>query len=360
MTGNLVLAPASDSHLKSVSCEHNSPDSRHLDKEGIILCVDDDPTVLNALRSVLWSHFGSGLELEFAESGDEALGIFAETREQGRDVCLVITDYMMPGLHGDELLVRLHEESPDTVKVLLTGQSDLSGVKRTINEADLYRFLEKPFANEDIVLTVRGAVRAYNQERDLKRQNEALKQMNAKLESLVKARTRELHEKNRELELLSVTDRLTGLFNRRKLDQILDEELMRSRRYGTGFSLMMIDIDHFKQVNDRYGHGVGDSVLLGLARMMRERTRESDVLARYGGEEFVMVCRHSNQDGCLAAAENLRMAIAAHDFPKVGRVTTSIGTATYQEDDDADNLLRRADAALYQAKAAGRNQVASA
>jgi diguanylate cyclase (GGDEF)-like protein len=327
---------------------------------GIILCVDDDSTVLNALRSVLSSNFGSEVEVEFAESGAEALEIVAELRSQGKELGLIISDFMMPGLRGDELLVRLHEESPNTVKILLTGQSDLSGVKRAINDANLYRFLEKPFLNDDIVLTIRGAIRAYFQERNLIRQNEELKRMNAELESIVQARTQELQEKNRELEVLSVTDRLTGLFNRRKLDQVLDEELIRSRRYAINFSVIIIDIDHFKRVNDTYGHGVGDTVLEAMAHIMRERTREADALARFGGEEFVMVCRHSGLAGSMANAEKIREAIAEHDFPPVGKVTASFGVATCREDDDAASLLARADEALYQAKAAGRNRVESA
>jgi DNA-binding NtrC family response regulator len=165
-----------------------------LDETSIILCVDDDSTVLSALRSMLSTHFGADLQVEFAESGEEALEIEAELRAQGSELGLVISDFMMPGLRGDELLVQLHERSPNTVKILLTGQSDMSGVKRAINDANLYRFLEKPFLNDDIVLTVRGAIRAYFQERNLIRQNEALRRMNAELEEIVAARTQELVE----------------------------------------------------------------------------------------------------------------------------------------------------------------------
>ena len=160
--------------------------------------------------------------------------------------------------------------------------------------------------------------------------------------------------------MLSVTDRLTGLFNRRKLDQILDDELIRSRRYAINFSVMIIDIDHFKRVNDTHGHRVGDTVLEDMAQIMRECTREADSLARFGGEEFVMVCRNTELAGCVATAEKLREAIAVHDFPAVGRLTASFGAATCREDDDAVSLLSRADTALYQAKAAGRNRVESA
>lgn len=330
-----------------------------MDHDGVILCVDDDSTVLSALRTLLSSNFGSELEVEYAESGEEALEIAEELRAQGRELGLVISDFMMPGLRGDELLVRLHALSPNTVKILLTGQSDLSGVKRAINEANLYRFLEKPFLNEDVVLTVRAAIRAYRQERDLIRQNEALKLMNAELENLVEARTQELLEKNRELEVLSVTDRLTGLFNRRKLDQVLEEELTRERRYGTGFSLVMMDIDHFKRVNDQHGHAAGDAVLAAMAGILQRRTRESDALGRLGGEEFVIVCRHSTLEGCLVTANKIREEIAGHDFPGVGQVTASFGATAYQPGDNAAQMLARADTALYRAKAAGRNRVES-
>src|SRR4249920_694712 len=274
----LCSAPAPFALLSTTIGKQSASNGKHpnpsgkkaLSEGGIILCVDDDSTVLNALRSVLSNHFGSEVEVEFAESGAEALEIVADLKAQGKELGLIISDFMMPGLRGDELLVPLHEESPNTVKILLTGQSDLSGVKRAINDANLYRFLEKPFLNDDIVLTIRGAIRAYCQERDLIRQNEELKRMNAELESIVQARTQELQEKNRELEVLSVTDRLTGLFNRRKLDQVLEEELIRSKRYAINFSVMIIDIDHFKNVNDTYGHGVGDTVLEAMAQIMRE------------------------------------------------------------------------------------------
>jgi diguanylate cyclase (GGDEF)-like protein len=336
------------------------PGAGKVKERGTILCVDDDSTVLRALRTVLENAIGSEMDLEFAEGGEEALEIADELAARGEPLVLVISDFMMPGLRGDELLVRLHERSPATMKILLTGQSDLSGVKRAINEADLYRFLEKPFNNEDIVLTVRSAIRAYQQGRDLIRRNEELQRMNAELESIVQARTQELVEKNRELEVLSVTDRLTGLYNRRKLDEIIDEELALFRRYGSHFAIVMLDIDHFKQVNDTLGHQAGDAVLAELAKLVGERTRQVDVLARYGGEEFVVIFRRAPPGSFLAAAEKLRAAIAEHDFPHVGHLTASFGVAHCREGDDAPTLLARADAALYRAKNAGRNRVEDA
>lgn len=306
---------------------------------------------------MLSSHFGSELQLEFAESGEEALEIEAELREGGEEISLVISDFMMPGLRGDELLVKLHERSPNTTKILLTGQSDASGVKRAINEANLYRFLEKPFVNDDIVLTVREAVRSYQQERSLVIQNEELRRMNSELEDIVAKRTMELVEKNRLLEVLSVTDQLTGLYNRRKLDELLNEQIILAERYGAPMSIIMLDIDHFKRVNDTFGHGVGDDVLVGMAQLLRDNMRETDALGRLGGEEFVVVCRHNNITDCMAAATKLRQAIADHVFPVVGQVTASLGVASYRAGDTPATLLERADAALYRAKGAGRNRV---
>ena len=328
-----------------------------MEKGAIILCMDDDSTVLAALRSMLSSHFGSEVQIEFAESGEEALEIDAELRAEGREIGLVISDFMMPGLRGDELLVKLHERSPNTVKILLTGQSDLTGVKRAINGANLYRFLEKPFVNEDIVLTVRAAIRSYWQEQDLIRPNEQLRRINAELEKIVAERTRDLVEKNMELEVLSVTDKLTGLFNRRKLDQVLDEELIRARRYDVQFALIIVDVDHFKRVNDTYGHGAGDDVLVRFAQILRHTTRDADAIGRLGGEEFLVVCRHSSLKGALEDAGRIREAIEAHDFTGVGQLTASFGVAEVRTDDSVASLLARADAALYRAKDRGRNRV---
>lgn len=324
---------------------------------GIILCVDDDSTVLSALRTVMAANFGQQLRVEFAESGEEALEIDAELREQGHELSVVISDFMMPTLRGDELLVRLHERSPNTIKILLTGQSDLSGVKRAINEANLYRFLEKPFSNEDVVLTVRAAIRAYQQERDLIAQNEKLRQMNADLESLVFARTQELVDKNAQLEILSTIDALTGLFNRRKFTEEVEEELVRTGRYGLPLSVIMVDIDHFKHVNDTHGHSVGDAVLADVANILRACTRASDAQGRLGGEEFVVLCRHTTAEGALAVAEKLRASIEEHEFPGVETITASFGVASHRDGDLLASLLGRADAAMYRAKRGGRNRV---
>ena len=145
-----------------------------------ILCVDDDQTVLVALRAVL-APLGPDCSILLAASGEEAIEIEADLRAQGLSLAVVIADFHMPGMRGDAMLMRLHELSPSTVKILLTGQSDFDGVKRAINQANLYRFLEKPFDNEDLLLTVKSAVEAFSHAHELQRQNQQLQALNHEL-----------------------------------------------------------------------------------------------------------------------------------------------------------------------------------
>ncbi len=151
---------------------------------GTIVCVDDDPNVLASLRDLLSNNLGDGVDIEFAECGEEALDVLEELKEDGRPFSVVVSDYIMPQMRGDDLLIEIHNKSPETVTIMLTGQSDMNGVRRAINQANLYRFIEKPFNNEDLLLTVRSALAAFNQERALHVQNANLKKANDVLASL--------------------------------------------------------------------------------------------------------------------------------------------------------------------------------
>jgi response regulator RpfG family c-di-GMP phosphodiesterase len=140
----------------------------------VILCVDDDQSVLQALRSLLEKTMGGLADIEVAECGDDALDICNDLADEGRPVSIVISDYIMPNMRGDDLLIKLHELSPKMIKIMLTGQSDLTGVRRVVNKASLYRFLEKPFNNADLVLTAKSAVESHNAEEALLHQIEEL------------------------------------------------------------------------------------------------------------------------------------------------------------------------------------------
>lgn len=184
-----------------------------------------------------------------------------------------------------------------------------------------------------------------------------------RLEEEIRARTRDLEEANRRLEALAVTDGLTGLFNRRRFEEVLDLEVRRAQRMGTSLSLLMMDVDHFKIYNDTHGHPAGDEVLRTLARLVRERVRATDIACRYGGEEFVVILPGTSRTDALILANDLRLIVEAHPFEHEeaqpeGRLTISIGVATYPADaTDEVALVRAADQALYRAKQNGRNRV---
>jgi diguanylate cyclase (GGDEF)-like protein len=323
----------------------------------VILCVDDDSGVLMSLRSLLAKSLVNGQVVEIAQSGEEALEILDELAQGEDQLALIIADYIMPGMRGDELLVQVHQREPDALTIMLTGQSDLGGVKRAINEAKLFRFLEKPWHNEDIRLTVQAALRAFQLDADLRRHVLELQRLNEQLELTVAQRTAELVEKNRELEALSVTDRLTRLYNRLFLDRVLEREFAAVERSGRSFALILLDIDKFKQVNDSFGHHAGDAVLVALAEILRERVRGSDVAGRWGGEEFLVICPDTDLSGAAQAAETLRRRIEGFAFPRVGQCTASFGVAAYLPGDTSASVGERADQALYAAKAGGRNRV---
>lgn len=182
---------------------------------------------------------------------------------------------------------------------------------------------------------------------------EELAAANDKLEAAV----RELDEKNQALEVMTRTDRLTGLANRRRLEESLQTEVLRARRYGKPFSVIMLDIDYFKVVNDSFGHQAGDNVLVAIAGLLTRTARETDVAGRWGGEEFLLVCPETELQVVAALAERLRVEFAATDFPLVGKVTSSFGVAAFAPGDSVKTLVQRADEALYRAKDNGRNCV---
>lgn len=170
---------------------------------------------------------------------------------------------------------------------------------------------------------------------------------------------------NHRLEALAQTDPLTQLVNRRALTVRLVTEMERVRRYNAPLTMLLLDLDHFKVVNDTYGHLIGDDVLLGLANLLQRAVRTVDTVARYGGEEFVIVLPETGKQGAIAFAERVRDKIALHRFKVAGHreihITASIGVATYPATglESAEDLFRAADAALYRAKGSGRNLVCS-
>lgn len=201
---------------------------------------------------------------------------------------------------------------------------------------------------------------------ELVNQNEMLHKGNLTLEKVVRKKAEELEKKNSELEAkiieverLSNTDMLTAIANRKKFEDELAKEILRSRRYGHPVSLMMFDIDFFKRINDTYGHDVGDTILQGLSKLVSINIREIDFFARWGGEEFVIIFPGVSLDNAIIASEKLRLLISQYEFGSDIFITCSFGVTELSKDDTIKELFFRVDKLLYQAKERGRNRVES-
>jgi diguanylate cyclase (GGDEF)-like protein len=303
-----------------------------------ILVVDDSRTQLDWLVQVLEKE---GYSVATASDGREAI-----KRAKSDPPDLVLLDMILPDMDGLEVLRILKKARPDDQflpVIVLSVKSDLdtkvAGLRIGADD-----FLAKPFAEAEILARCAAMLR-------------------------IKHLQEKLREAQRKLEEQSITDSLTGLKNRRFFDERLNEEFRRAQRYGDYLSLIMIDLDHFKAVNDRYGHPAGDSVLREAAGLVRGSIRDPDICARYGGEEFAVILPKTHMSGALAVAERIWRELGDKHYampagqapaaPPPVRVTASLGVAFYPSKDisSGELLLRFADQALYQAKRAGRNTI---
>lgn len=186
-----------------------------------------------------------------------------------------------------------------------------------------------------------------------------LEERNKVLRRMVEQKTGELRAAMVELGQLANLDKLTGLYNRLKLDAVLEEELQRSKRYCNPFSVLLLDVDNFKQVNDCFGHLAGDRLLRELADLLRSRVRAADIVGRWGGEEFLVLCRETPLPEARLLALDLVQTIRERAFSVEVQITASLGVASYIDGDLRESLISRADKALYEAKRQGRDRVIS-
>ncbi len=331
-----------------------------------VLIVDDEDGNLRVLHSMLSERF----RVLQASDGRQALEVLAQL---GPDAApsVILSDQRMPQMTGVELFEKVREQLPDTIRIIITGFVDVGAIVDSINRAGIYKFVVKPFDRNDLLMTVERAVEAYELRRKL---DEYIQH----LEEKVRERTQELEAKNQalqwayvEIERASLTDPLTGLGNRRFLSREMaaagaDGAGAEHRRsQGARVAFLLVDLDHFKAVNDTYGHAAGDAVLARMGEILKQHCREGDVAVRWGGEEFLLRVAVDDEAQALRCASRLREAVAAAEFGigdgQLLRRTCSIGVACQPFDPaDPDQLdwertLALADAALYIAKRSGRN-----
>ncbi len=306
-----------------------------------ILVVDDSSTMRAVLSGLLVS---MGHEVVEAEDGAQALQVYASAKPE-----LVLIDVMMPVLDGYEAAKRLRREHPDdwVPIIFLSSMEEDQDLDRAI-DAGGDDYLVKPVSR--VVLNAK--IRALHR----------LESMRRKLLAV----TSELAQTNRTLETMSRLDGLTGIANRRYLDTYLPAELARSARSKAPLSLILADIDHFKDFNDHYGHQAGDACLKKVADALHAAARRpADLAARYGGEEFAIVLPETPLVGALEVAKNVAHLIAELNLPHAASethasITISQGIATCEAGEaalSAEHLIERADQALYRAKDLGRNRV---
>lgn len=302
-------------------------DSYEAKEVGKILVVDDDPASLRLVGKALEFE---GHEVATANSGQEAIEKMSSWQPH-----LVLLDVSMPGLDGIQTLKSLRAHNEYVSTLFVSGKSDVNDVVKGL-DAGADDYIRKPFDIKELLSRVRTQLR-------IKRLNDELSSANMKLKDLVDK------------------DDLTGLYNMRSLYDKLDSELDRARRYDRKVSVIMMDMDHFKAVNDNHDHLFGSFVLSEVGRIIRSNIRRLDFGARYGGDEFLIVLTEIGASGAKAFADRLRQIIEEHEFKLEGhraRQTVSIGLAVTDkgsENVDARALVRYADHALYQAKEAGRN-----
>ena len=304
---------------------------------GTLLIIDDSAAVREELIDILTADGEFDIFLQ-ATDGASGLKVLSDP---GQAVDVVCCDLNMPRMDGYQLL-RMARANPSLMNIpiiMVTAVSDDSDVVKAF-ELGANDFISKPFIPSILRARLKNMLHIKH------------------LQDLLKAQRGMMEE-------IATTDSLTNIANLRSFRSSLEEEFNRSLRYGDPMSVLMADLDRFKDVNDTYGHPRGDAVLKEAAEVMLDVMRKVDLVARYGGEEFVVIMPHTDLDGAARATERVRSAIESRHFeglPAAGNITVSIGVTTMVEgtETNVDRIMQMADEALYKAKQNGRNRVEKA
>lgn len=291
-----------------------------------VLLVDDDTVMLSVVRHQLDGRF----DIVTAGGGTEAL---AAVESQG-PFAAVVCDMRMPGMDGIEVLGKIREVAPDTVRIMLTGHADLQTAMDSINQGNIFRFLTKPCPADDLARGIEAGLRQYR----------------------LVAAERELLERTKHM---ASHDGLTGLPNRALTMDRLAVALASARRNGAMVALLFVDLDGFKAVNDTLGHDAGDIVLKEVAGKLRSCVRETDTVARFGGDEFVIVLTEVKAKAAATKVARKVIESLSRPIPLDGEEATvgaSIGIALYPDHGKTpETLLEQADSAMYAVKRRGKN-----
>lgn len=296
-----------------------------------VLLAEDARTMAKILESQLTSW---GYEVTVVHDGKDAWEVLRGPNAP----TLSVVDWVMPGMTGLELVRKIRELDPEPYRylIMLTAKSEKSDIIRGL-EAGADDYLTKPVDMDELEVRLWAGKRIIKLQTQLLRASETLRYQ-------------------------ASHDPLTGLWNHVSILEFLDRELSRGQRHGTGFAAAMIDLDHFKNVNDTYGHQGGDRALVGTARLLETITRRYDTVGRYGGEEFMVILPDCDKEGAMLQMERMRAAVEASPVEHDGQIiqlSASFGVAVWTPGQpvDAHKITKAADMALYQAKREGRNRV---
>lgn len=301
-----------------------------------VLLVEDDPIQAEATKELL---IRTGYEVLWANDGINAIKLVKGERPD-----IILLDVILPGLDGYEVCrwLKLEESTKGIPVIMLTIKKELSD-KISGLQIGADDFLPKPYNELELNARIYASLRTKS------------------LQDELRAKNKQLEELLYKVEYMAITDALTGLYNRRRFHDVLSKEFERSKRYSTPFALTMLDIDHFKKINDSFGHVTGDLVLREVASIIKNSIRDIDTASRFGGEEFMLILPNTDTAASRHVAERIRSGIETHSFDGLNknRITISIGIAGMPDNllQNEDRLLRCTDLALYRAKGNGRNRV---
>ncbi len=334
--------------IKDISGIYQGEETREAPEAGLkILVVDDDPLTLLNLQKILATE---DRVIIIATTGEEGLDKAVEQQPQ-----MIITDWRMPGISGLELckILRRTSITEHVYIIMLTGcETDEELIRAFDAGADDY--VVKPFRPKVLEARIRSGERLIRYQRTINQDRELIQQYVSRLATA-----------NRRLLTLAMTDALTGLPNRRSAMARMNDAVAEAKRFNEQLACIMIDLDHFKAINDSYGHDSGDQVLKEIAAIFIDRARSYDMISRTGGEEFLVISSRTDATKARQLAERLRSAVQDHNFilpdGKSLKLTISLGVAAWSPAcPDGDALIKTADRALYKAKLNGRNRVETA